>query len=280
MPKVKQIPIELRDCRSRKAIEQALRDGACVRMGRLSAMLRPFYSLGFYVDWEGDGEICPNDTFVLESELLYATREVGEAYREHLSSDQIDDLYYNASDIAWRWHERDKHAETVPSPESICRDRKSGGSPITRDTSARAMSLLADMRRKTRVTNAEARIASLTTAPADVVKHAVFEHAVWMTSPETFKLDPATLWPLAADVSVKEVVFALPENVAVTISPSILRGARSVLGKKPDLRATVDFSGLHLRWGEFGGLDLRESRHQNAKFDPSAVFVALERKAA
>jgi hypothetical protein len=283
--KVKKIPVEIRDCRSRKDVEQALRDGACVRMERLAAMLRPNWSLGFYVDWEGDGAVAPNDDFVLESERIYATREVGKAYHETLSPEQIEELYNNATDIAWRWHERDKHSETVPSPAELYKDRKSGVT-VTRDTHSQVTNLLADMRTKTRVTSREARVASVTTAPAAVVHRATFKGAVWMKSMPTWTLDPATLWPLTADASVKQIVFVIPEGTVV-VKPSILRDAKRVLGKKPDLRATVDNDGLHLRWGAAGGLDLREGGFYHGhpaaaspKPDPTAVFVPLVEKAA
>jgi hypothetical protein len=132
--------------------------------------------------------------------------------------------------------------------------------------------LLADMRTAARIRNAEAKVASATTAPAAVVEHAVFEGAVWMTYPPGWRIEPSTLWPLVADASVRDVVFALPDNKAVIVKASILRGAKRVLGQKPDLRSRVDDEGLPLRWGDAGGLDLLENREG---IRPGCVIVPL-----
>ena len=81
-------------------------------------------------------------------------------------------------------------------------------------------------------------------------------------------------------------VFTIPEGTVV-VNPSILRQARTVLRKKPDLRAIVDNDGLHLRWGGSGGLDLREGGYfrgrpaaDSPKVGPAAVVVPLVEKAA
>jgi hypothetical protein len=271
--KVKKIPIEIRDCRSRESIEQALRDGACVRMGRLAALIGPYWSLGFYCDWEGDGEVAPNDQFVLEAELVLKTVE----YRSELTEEKREHYYSVAREALWRWRTIDRvhGGESIPDPASILTEPKAGGSPMKRDTGSVVTSLLADMRKMANLTKAYARAsATYSSAPAEVVKHAVFEEAVWMQSPPGWRLAPDTLWPLTDDRMVHDVVFALSDNRAVVVSARVLRDAKRVLGRRPGLRSTVDDEGLHLRWGEFGGLDLR-NQEPGVRLDAGSVVVPL-----
>ena len=275
--KVKKIPIEIRDCTSREEVERALRDGVCVRMGRLAAMVGPYWSLGFYCDWEGDGAVAANDAFVLESEHVFASRELH--VHSPLTVEQLDHYYGVATDTVWRWHLLERmhgyeESNSVADPESILNDLKCGGSPMKRNTEGDVTSLLKDMRYLASFTNAAAKVASVTTAPAAVVEHAVFEHAVWMTSRPAWRLDPATLWPLADDRSVKDVVFALEDNKAVIVRASVLRGLKRVIGLRPGLRSTVDVEGLHIRWGEAGGFDL-EDKTSDGKIGFCSVVVPL-----
>jgi hypothetical protein len=271
--KVKKIPIEIRDCTSREEVELALRDGVCVRMGRLAAMVGPYWSLGFYVDWEGDGAVAGNDAFVLEAERIYASGERRGRYeRAHsLTVEQQDHYYGVASDSVWRWHVLERMhdydgSSSVADPGSILKDLKCGGSPMKRATEGDVTSLLKDMRYLASFTNAAAKVAAATTAPAAVVEHAVFEHAVWMTSQPAWRLDPETLWPLTDDRSVKDVVFALEDNKVVIVRASVLRSLKRVIGRRPGLRSTVDGDGLHIRWGESGGFDLRDRTRDHIRW--------------
>jgi hypothetical protein len=87
---------------------------------------------------------------------------------------------------------------------------------------------------------------------------------------------------LTADQNFKWVSFVLPEGPAISISRQLLRNLATERRRRGSrlktMRAWVDAAGLHLRWGQHGGMNLRSQLSQ--KKETLVVAFSREGKSA